>query len=67
MNEKKRIKYCILSFWKCLLDHYLQKKTFLSIFMFSDLMDVSNYQIYIYALALQIRIPIHASHVTNMT
>ena len=32
--------------------------------MFSDLMDVSNYQIYTYALALQIRISIPASYVT---
>ena len=32
--------------------------------MFSDLMDVSNYQIYTYALSIQIRISIHASYVT---
>ena len=32
--------------------------------MFSDLMDVSNYQIYIYAIALQIRISNYASYVT---
>ena len=32
--------------------------------MFSDVTDVSNYHIYTYALALQIRISIHASYIT---